>query len=120
MSNIIAHVELASSDRATTAKFYGELFGWPTQHYEVGDYLMTALPRGETSMAFVQTNEARGVAPGSALVFVDVADIDATITRARELGALVLVDKIEVPNTGWMAVFGDPGGNRIAVMQRQP
>jgi len=56
--------------------------------------------------------------PGSVLVYVDVDDVDATIARAKELGAMVLVDKMEIEVTGWMAVFGDPGGNRIAVMQR--
>jgi hypothetical protein len=120
MSNKIAHVELASSDRAASAKFYGDLFGWPVQRFEVGDYLMTALPRGETSMAFVQEGGPWAVTPGSVLVFVDVADVDATIARARQLGATILSDKTEVPNTGWMAMIGDPGGNRIAVLQRIP
>jgi predicted enzyme related to lactoylglutathione lyase len=30
------------------------------------------------------------------------------------------LDKTEIPTVGWMAVFGDPGGNRIAVMEPMP
>ena len=62
-------------------------------------------------------NEAQGTLPGSVLVYVDVADVDAIIARARELGAPVYLDKTEIPTVGWMAIFGDPGGNRIGVMQ---
>jgi predicted enzyme related to lactoylglutathione lyase len=54
------------------------------------------------------------------LVYVDVADVDAAIARAQELGAPIYLDKMEIPTVGWMAIFGDPGGNRIAVMQRMP
>ncbi|MEJ2209362.1 MAG: hypothetical protein P8129_10035 [Anaerolineae bacterium] len=60
------------------------------------------------------------MAPGSVLVYVDVEDIDAAIARARELGAPVILDKTEIPTVGWMAVFGDPGGNRIAAMESMP
>ena len=55
---------------------------------------------------------------GSALVYVDVADVDATIARAKELGGTIIMDKYEIPTVGWMAIFGDPAGNRIAVMQQ--
>jgi predicted enzyme related to lactoylglutathione lyase len=54
----------------------------------------------------------------SVLVYVNVADVDATIARARKLGAVILMDKMEIPGVGWMTIIGDPGGNRIAAMQR--
>jgi predicted enzyme related to lactoylglutathione lyase len=84
------------------------------------DYTMTAFERGETGIGLSSVNEEQGVVPGSVLVYVDVADVDATIARAKELGAPVFLDKTEVPTIGWMAIFGDPGGNRIGVMQRMP
>ena len=58
--------------------------------------------------------------PGGVLVYVDVTDIDATVARAKELGATVLMDKTEIPTVGWMAIFGDPGGNRIGAMHPMP
>ena len=53
-------------------------------------------------------------------VYVDVADVDAAIARAQALGAPIYLDKMEIATVGWMAIFGDPGGNWIAVMQRMP
>lgn len=121
MSNKIDHIELTSSDRAATAKFFEDLFGWPTQTFEAQDYLMTAFEDwSDTSMAFIQENQEFGYAPGSVLVYIDVADVDAAVARAQELGATVIMPKMEVENTGWMAHLAIPGGNRIALMQRMP
>jgi predicted enzyme related to lactoylglutathione lyase len=118
MTNKIWHVELATTDKEATVKFYKDMFGWHVQTFELMDYTMTAFPEGDTTMAFVPVNEEQNTMPGSVLVYVDVDDVDATIARAKELGAMVIMDKMEIEGTGWMAVFGDPGGNRIAVMQR--
>ena len=120
MSNKIMWLELASGDIPASAKFYGDLFGWPIVRDEQMDYTMTAFEGEETGIGFAPVDEAQGTLPGSVLVYVDVADVDAAIARARALGAPVLLDKTEIPTVGWMAVFGDPGGNRIAVMQSMP
>ena len=82
------------------------------------DYTMTMFPPGETTMGLSPVDEAQGIMPGSVLVHVDVADIDAFIARAKELGAPIFVDKMEIPGVGWMAIVGDPGGNRMGAMQR--
>jgi predicted enzyme related to lactoylglutathione lyase len=118
MSNKIWHIELATTDKEASAKFYTDLLGWPFETYEDMDYTMTDFPEGDTSLAFSPVDEAQGVALGSVLVYVDVADIDALIARAVELGAEILLDKMEIQGVGWMAIIGDPGGNRIAAMQR--
>ena len=120
MSNKIMWLEMASADIPASAKFYGDLFGWPMVTDEQMDYTMTAFEGQETGMGFPAVNEGQGITAGSVLVYVDVADVDATIARARELGAPILMDRMEIPTVGWMAMFGDPGGNRIAVMQRMP
>ena len=118
MSNRITWLEMATTDTPSSATFYGELFGWPFETDPQMGYTMTAFDQGETGMGFSSVNEEQGVTPGSVLVYVDVADVDATIARAKELGAPILLDKMEIPTVGWMAIFGDLGGNRIGVMQR--
>ena len=120
MDNRIFWLEIASNDIPSSAKFYQDLLGWPMVRDEEMDYTMTAFERGETGVGLAPVSEEQGVAPGSVLVYVDVPEVDATIARAKELGAPILVDKTEIPTVGWMAVFGDPGGNRIAVMQTMP
>lgn len=120
MSNKIMWIELASTDIPASAKFYGDLFGWPIIRDEQMDYTMTGFEGDQTGVGFSPVNDEQSGAEavGSVLVYVDVADIDASIARAKELDAPILLDKMEIPTVGWMAIFGDPGGNRIAVMQR--
>jgi len=118
--NRIFWLEIASNDIPSSAKFYQDLLGWPIVRDEEMDYTMTAFERGETGVGFSPVNEEQGVAPGSVLVYVNVPDVDAAIARAKELDAPIIVDKTEIPTVGWMAVFGDPGGNRIAVMETMP
>jgi len=120
MSNKIMWIEMASTDVPASAKFYGDLFGWPMVTDEQMDYTMTAFEGQETGVGFPPVNEEQGYTAGSVVVYVDVADVDAAISRAQELGAPIFMDKVEIPTVGWMAMFGDPGGNRIAVMQRMP
>lgn len=122
MSNKIMWLELASTDIPASAKFYGDLFGWPIIRDEQMDYTMTGFEGDQTGVGFAPVDDPRSPvgAAGSVLVYVDVADVDASITRAKELGSPILLDKMEIPTVGWMAIFGDPGGNRIAVMQRMP
>jgi len=120
MSNRIMWLELASTDIPASAKFYGDLFAWPIVKDEQMDYTMTVFEPDETGVGFAPVSEAQGTLPGSVLVYVDVDDVDATIARAKKLGAPVILDKTEIPTVGWMAVFADPGGNRIGVMQPMP
>ena len=118
MKNKIWHIEFVTTDKPASAKFYSDLFDWPMETFQPMDYTMTAFPEGETTLAFSPVDEEQGVMPGSILVYVDVDDIDATIARAKELGAVIFMDKMEIPDVGWMTVIGDPGGSRIAAMQR--
>jgi len=32
----------------------------------------------------------------------------------------VIIPRTELPNTGWMAVFEDPSGNRLGLFERLP
>ncbi len=120
MSNQIMWFESTSADIPASAKFYGDLFGWPFVTDEVMNYTMTDTKPGEMGMGLSPVDEERGSPPGSVLVYVDVSDIDATIAKAKKLGGQIFMDKTEIPTVGWMAIFGDPGGNRIGVMQRMP
>ena len=49
--------------------------------------------------------------------YVSVDDADATIERAKEAGAMVFVDPMDVSDIGRMAVFADPTGAAIGIWQ---
>lgn len=49
------------------------------------------------------------------LAYVGVDDIAASTNKARELGATVLQDVMEVGDYGWLSVIMDPTGATIAM-----
>ncbi len=52
---------------------------------------------------------------GSVLVYVSTDDIDATLAKAKSLGAKIFLPKTEIPDTGWFGIFSDPTGNMVAL-----
>lgn len=120
MSNKISWIEVVSTDVPASGDFYRDLFDWPVVTDDTMNYTMTNFENASPGIGFPAADEAQGMSPGSVVVYVDVADIDATLARARRLGATVYQDKTEVPTVGWIALLGDPGGNRIGLMQSLP
>jgi len=120
MPNKIAWLEVASTDIPASAEFYRKLFDWPIVTDEKMNYTMTSFGMDETGIGFAAVDPQMGVTPGSVTVYADVANIDAALARARAMGAPVYLDKTEVPTVGWIAIVGDPGGNRIGLMQSLP
>jgi predicted enzyme related to lactoylglutathione lyase len=52
-------------------------------------------------------------------VYFGVADADATVAKATELGGSVLVPPFDTP-VGRMAVIGDPQGAVFSIIQQAP
>lgn len=67
MSDKIAHLELATTDKAASAKFYAALFGWPIETVQPMDYTVTMFPPGETTMGLAPVKETQGIMAGSVL-----------------------------------------------------
>lgn len=116
----IAHTELGSNDPTATTTFLNTVFGMNFENnpMPMGDYFMSWV-EGRPSCA------VRGVMsdnePGpSNTPYVSVEDIDATIAKATQNGATIMLPKTAVPTQGWMAWMTIPGGNTIAVWQMDP
>jgi hypothetical protein len=48
---------------------------------------------------------------------VSVNSLDETLARIRDLGGVVVQERMEVPGQGWFGVFTDPEGNTLAVWE---
>jgi predicted enzyme related to lactoylglutathione lyase len=106
--------ELASPDLDGSASFYGELFGWAVEPFEMPgmEYrtIQTADGHGNGGMR-------PAMPPGSPphwLVYFGADDLDATITKASELGGTTLVEPTEI-GVGKIAVIQDPQGAVFAL-----
>lgn len=107
------HIEIPTTDREASGKFYSDLFGWDVQQYPEMDYA-TFVADGGPGGGFARI-DGKMVKAGEIKVYVATDDIEATLARANELGAKTIVEKTEIPGYGNFAFFLDPFGNAIGL-----
>ena len=119
MANPFVHVELHTKDVAKAKKFYGGLFGWKLDDMPMpgggGAYTMVGVGEG-TGGGMMTDNDA----PPHWLAYVAVDDIQASTKKAKELGATVLQDVMQVGDFGWMSLLRDPTGATLALWKPNP
>jgi predicted enzyme related to lactoylglutathione lyase len=105
--------ELASPDPDTSARFYGELFGWTTEEMpsEEMEYLVIRRADGGTNGGIRPQMPEE---PPNWLVYFGSQDVEADLTRAVELGGASLVGPMEIWD-GSFGVLRDPQGGTFAL-----
>ena len=111
MPHPVVHFEIGCRDRAKTAKFFTDLFGWQIQ---------------DGPASTIDTAAARGI-PGHitslghephhyTMFYVEVEDVQAYLDKAVALGGKILVPPIKIP-TGTFAWLSDLEGNTIGLLK---
>jgi predicted enzyme related to lactoylglutathione lyase len=110
-------IELFSSDTARARAFYGELFGWTSETAgpEYGGYV-NFFAHG-APVAGCMANAGQTGVPDAWSTYLAVDDARATTDRALANGGQVIVEPMEVPQLGTMAVITDAGGAVIGMWQ---
>ncbi|MEP7028547.1 MAG: VOC family protein [Candidatus Eisenbacteria bacterium] len=110
--------ELATDDVPKACAFYTKLIGWTTQIMPMGALEYTLLKRGDVPAGGVMplTKEMSGVPPHWGVYF-GVTDCDATVAKAKGLGAAVIQPGVDVPGVGRLAVLRDPQGGTFSILQ---
>ena len=110
----LVHVELSSRDRADSARFYEEAFGWKIQEFPEMDYT-TWDAAGGLGGGFNPISEH--VPAGSIVVYIHTDDLDDSLNKVQALGGSVVMPRLSVPGVGDMAWFKDLSGNVMALLQ---
>jgi uncharacterized protein len=113
--------ELVTDDVEKSRGFYEGLFGWKAEAYP-GPMPYTVFKRGDASAGgmMAKTPEMGPNVPNHWMPYFGVADAKATVRRARELGATIVVDAREIPDVGTMAVIRDPQGAHFSILEPVP
>jgi predicted enzyme related to lactoylglutathione lyase len=114
MANPFVHVELQTNDPVSARKFYTSLFDWKLQDVPMPGGTYTMIDVGGGTGGGMMRNPVPG-APSHWLAYVGVDDINASTKKAKELGAMVVMDVTEVGEFGWMSVISDPTGATLAM-----
>jgi uncharacterized protein len=109
----VVHLELHTRDLAAARSLYAELLGWRSTTIATRDGSYVALDVGtDVGGGIVQCDTERAVW----LPYVEVRHVDAVTTRARRLGADVLLAPREGP-AGWRSVVATAEGGELALWQ---
>ena len=107
-----AWFDISTPDAPRARRFFQELFGWPVNAIDetyalVGD----SEPTGGIGQAGPE-------APYTGIVvYFPVDDVDSALARAESLGGTRVLDPTDTPMSR-IAVFADPDGNRVGLVQQ--
>jgi predicted enzyme related to lactoylglutathione lyase len=116
ITNEVAFVAIAVSDKERARKFYQETLELkPTRTQMDGAWVEYDL--GPTTIG-VGCHPAWQPSRDGTTVAFEVEDIDAAYTKLKERGVNFDIEKTETP-VCWMAQFRDPDGNKLVVHKRK-
>ncbi len=113
MGNAITWFELVGPEPEETADFYSDLFGWHTETAE-GDYILVDTHSGSGMNGGIVAPPPKGTS--GSIIYVQGPDVQAMLDRAESLGATTRMPVTEMAMVTF-ALFTDPWGNRIGLMQ---
>jgi predicted enzyme related to lactoylglutathione lyase len=115
-SKRIVHFEIPADAPEQLAAFYTKLFGWKIEKAPVPgmDYWMCQTGDGMG----IDGGITKRMSPQQPVTnYVNVEQLDATLSQATALGAKICLGKTPVPGMGWIAVATDPQGNPFGLWQ---
>jgi predicted enzyme related to lactoylglutathione lyase len=118
----VVWADLSTTDQVRGAKFYSDLFGWKMVE---GESMKPAAPgsyyhivNGGTMIGGVPPAEYRAAGvPSHWLLYYQVDNCDATVTKVKSLGGRVVVPTMTMGDVRKYAVLADPQGAVFAVVQ---
>jgi predicted enzyme related to lactoylglutathione lyase len=114
-------LDLSTTDMGAAESFYGKLFGWQAKREPAGNgqfYSMQSLKGKSVAGIMEQSPEQRAQAvPPSWTTYITVNDVDAVTGRAAGLGGKVVMEPMDVLDSGRMSMLQDPEGAFFALWQ---
>ena len=114
----IVHIEIATKDRAASAKFYHDLFEWDTQDFGA-PLNYTMFQSGNVPGGF-PTVDGQMYKAGDIVVYIASDDLAADAKHIEAAGGKVLSPAMDVPGQGSFQFFSDPSGTRLSLWKAAP
>jgi uncharacterized protein len=109
MSCPVVHFEIGCKDKASTTKFYAQLFDW-----KISDQGPAAMIAPESSGITGHITSLGHEPHHFTHFYVAVDDVAAYLKKSEALGGKTLVPPVDLP-TGTFAWMQDPEGNTIGL-----
>ena len=115
----IGWIDMTVDDADGLRDFYTKVVGWGTEAVSMGDYSdysMTLPGSGEAVTGICHARGSNAGLPGGWLIYITVADLDASAAACKAGGGEVLVEPKGLAG-GRFCVIRDPAGATAALYQ---
>jgi uncharacterized protein len=112
--------EIAINNLETCKSFYKNVFGWelPESKVDVGmEYQEFNVPDSYPMGGMYEISKEMfgdNPPPPHFLNYISVENVDEFTSKAYDLGAKVIKEPMDIPNTGRFSIIEDPAGGMIA------
>jgi predicted enzyme related to lactoylglutathione lyase len=115
MGNPVTWFELNGPEPEQTAKFYSEIFGWHVDWMADSNYGLIDTHAGSgINGGFGKTQPGQ---PPASVFYAEDPNIQRLLDEAESLGAKTVMPVTEVPDMVTFAMFADPFGNVVGLVQ---
>ena len=108
----VVHWEIEAKDPERQKAFYADLFNWT-----IGDGFIMEIPAGIGGPEPGPGGHIRASDRSGVTLYVQVADLRASLDKSIALGATVVAEPFDVPNGPTLAGILDPEGNPLMLVQ---
>lgn len=115
----IGWIDMTVDDADGLRDFYKSVVGWETEAVSMGDYSdysMTMPESGEAVSGICHARGGNAEIPGGWLIYITVADVEASAAACKANGGEVLVGPKDLAG-GRFCVIRDPSGATAALYQ---
>ena len=116
MNDWVSWFEIPVLDLERASSFYGQIFDCEIEHLDLGELKMGVLPHGRIGGALVQHPYYQPGSQGPLVYLNGGEDLAVVLDRVEAAGGKIVVPKRQISDEhGFMAVFTDTEGNRMAL-----
>lgn len=108
----IVFVDIVGSELPKQAQFYREVFGW-----QIGPGGEFSVPAPTPMRGVLRVEDPRENPAAERVIYLGVPDINATLASVAAHGGKTVLPRLEVPNVAILALFTDPAGNRMGLVE---
>jgi len=112
--------ELLTPDPKAAIAFYTHVVGWKTEDFPGGaePYTMWVGSQGPLGGVMTLPEEAKKMgAPPHWMGHVEVDDLNAAVSKVKELGGQIHVPPTDIPTVGAFSVIADPQGASLSLFK---
>jgi uncharacterized protein len=108
----VVHWEIEAKDAERQRAFYADLFNW-----KIGEGFIMEIPPGIGGPEPGPAGHIRASERSGVTLYVQVADLRASLEKSVALGATVVAEPFDVPGGPTLAGVIDPEGNPLMLVQ---